>query len=145
MELKGTRTFSAHPQQVWAALHDASILQSCIPGAEEFAWQGDSAVSARVSVGIGPFKGTGTLQAQVTEQVAPTHLKLVMHRQGAHNSADGALVIDLAPDSDAGTIASYSGTAVLGGPIAAIDNPLTRPFIDQALDQFFARLERSLD
>ena len=49
------------------------------------------------------------------------------------------IVVDLAPDG-AGTQLSYSGSADLGGPIALLDNPLTRPLIDQAVDQAFSRL-----
>ena len=141
MENNGTQSFSSSPQAVWDALHNGALLQQCIPGAEEVSWQGDSAVSARVSVGIGPFRGAGTVQAQVAEQQAPSHLKLVFNRQGAHNSAQGALTVDLAPEG-AGTRVTYGASATLGGPIAVLDNPLSRPLVDHAIGEFFSNLKK---
>ena len=140
MQLQGTRKLSASPQAVWAALHNGAVLQNCVPGAEQVMWQGDSAVTALLNVGIGPFKGEGESTAQAAESVVPSHRKLVFNRSGAHNSAEGSLTVDLAPDG-AGTLLSYNCNATIGGMAAALDNRLTRPLLDQQLGKFFERLD----
>ena len=139
MELRGTHTYPASPQAVWDALHNADALKASVPGAEFVDWPESNKVVFKVEVGIGPVKGAGWAEARVVESTAPSHMKLEINRQGDHNKVTGALVVDLAPDGS-GTQVSYNGSAVLGGPIALLDTPLTRPLVDQALDQFFARL-----
>jgi carbon monoxide dehydrogenase subunit G len=143
MEIKGTRKIAASPETVWNALHDSATLQKCIPGAEEITWQDPNTLFARVNLGIGPIKGTYASTAQVAEQQAPSHMKLVFNRRGASASIEGGATIDLASDAG-GTLVTYSATANLGGALAPLDNPLTRPFVDQGLGQFFARLAMSL-
>src|SRR5215470_1856990 len=143
MEIKGSHKFAASPDAVWNALRDPATLQKCIPGAEEISWQDANTLFAKVNVGIGPIKGTYASTAQVAEQQQPSHLKLVFNRKGASASIEGSATIDLAPDGS-GTTVNYSATANLGGAIAALDNPLTRPFVDQGLGQFFSKLDQQL-
>lgn len=143
MELNGTRNLTASPQAVWATLHDSAALQNAIPGAEEVTWQGDSSVVARIKINLGPINSTFGLTAQVVEQSAPTHLKFAINRQGVSSRIQGQLSVDLAPDG-AGTVLTYAGTATLEGPIAIADNPLTRPLVQNAINQFFDNLARQI-
>ncbi len=138
MELRGTRTYPASPQAVWDGLHNPDVLKASIPGAKFVACDPD-AYGIELEVGIGPVKGSGWAHLKIVESSAPHHMKLEINRHGEHNSATGAIVVDLAPDG-AGTQLTYSGSAALGGPVALLDNPLTRPLIDQALEQAFTRL-----
>jgi carbon monoxide dehydrogenase subunit G len=139
MELRGTRAYQASPQAVWDSLHDPEILQASIPGAKYVTWDGPDKLVFQIEVGIGPVKGSGWGELKIVESNAPNHMKLDLNRQGEHNTAKGEIVVDLAPNGG-GTQLSYSGSAVLGGPIAMLDNPLTRPLIEQAVDQAFSRL-----
>lgn len=138
MELTGTHTFAASPDAVWTALHNSEVLKNTIPGVESVAWQGESAVTATVS-GIGPIKGPYSGTVQVAEHTAPNHFKIV--RNG--NSVSGSLTVDLAPNGS-GTLLTYSATGNLGGPLAILDNPLTRPVIDSQIGQFFSRLDSQI-
>jgi len=139
MELRGARTYPASPQAVWDGLHDPEVLKASIPGARYVTWDGSDKLVFQIEVGVGPVKGSGWGELKVVESNAPSHMKLELNRQGEHNTAKGEIVVDLTPDG-AGTRLSYSGSAVLGGPIAMLDNPLTRPLIEQAVDQTFSRL-----
>jgi uncharacterized protein len=138
MELRGTRTYTASPQAVWDSLHNPEVLRASIPGAKTVEWQGNR-VLFEIEVGIGPVKQAGWGELTVVESSAPSHMKLEVNREGAHNSAKGAIIVDLAPEG-AGTQLTYSGTAALGGPIALLDNPVTRPLVERELDQAFSRL-----
>jgi uncharacterized protein len=142
MDLKGTQEFSASPQAVWDALHNSDKLKQAVAGAEEVRWDGNT-LYARANVGLGPVKGTFGAQAQETESNAPSHMKLNVNRQGSTNSVNGVATIDLAPNGS-GTTLTYQVNATLGGPIAALDNPLTRPLVDKALSQFFAGLAQKV-
>jgi carbon monoxide dehydrogenase subunit G len=144
MDLNGTYRFTAaSPQAVWNTLHDSTALQNAIPGAEKVAWQGDSAIAARVKVGLGPISGTFGVQAQVVEETAPNHMKLAINRQGANNSIQGQMTVDLAADGT-GTVLTYQLAATLSGPIAMADNPMTKPLVQKMADQVFANLEKQV-
>lgn len=140
MELKGTHKFTAPPQAVWAALHNGPLLQSCIPAAEQLAWDGESAIHMRIHVNLGPFSGGGGISGQVSENTPPSHMKITFSRQGPNSSATGTITIDLAPDGT-GTQLAYNGTASLGGKAAMLDNPLTRPLVENQLNHVLSRLD----
>jgi len=142
MELKGSQNFSATPQAVWSALHNADVLKQAMSGAEEVRWDGGT-LFVRANVGIGPVKGTYGASAQETESTPPSHMKLSFSRQGASTTINGDATIDLAPNGS-GTTLTYAVNASLGGPIAALDNPVTRPFVDKAVSQFFSSLAQKV-
>lgn len=140
MELNGTHKFAAPPQAVWDALHNGAILKNAIPGADEVAWQGNSAIAFRGSIGAGPVNlGTVAVQAQVVENSAPNHLKIAINR----TSASGTVTIDLAPDG-AGTLLRYVANAQLSGPAAVADNFAMRPVIDGVLNRVFSSLDSQI-
>ncbi len=143
MELKGSHRFTAPPQAVWDALHNSALLQSNIPGAQKVVWNGDNSVYMEMHVGVGPVQGEGEITAQVAEQTAPTHMKLTFHRPGPRTPVSGMLDIDLRADG-AGTLVSYAASATIGGPAAALDNPLSRPLVDGQLNQFLTRLDKQI-
>lgn len=138
MEIKGTHKFAAAPQAVWSALHNPTVLKNALPGVEEVSFEGDSAISARVS-GIGPLKGPYSGTVQVVENSAPNHMKITLNR----SSVSGSMTVDLAPDGT-GTLLTYNAQGNLNGALAMLDNPLTRPLVDGQVGQFFSRLESQI-
>jgi carbon monoxide dehydrogenase subunit G len=143
MDISGTRNLAASRQAVWDALHNPTVLHDSIPGAEEVTWQGNSALTIRANIGVGPLKIAGTGQLQVVEQTPPSHLKMALKKQGAASTVQADVTIDLA-EAGSGTQVTYHATAKLDGPVAIADNPLTRPVVDGLLGQFFNRLEQQL-
>jgi carbon monoxide dehydrogenase subunit G len=139
MELSGTHRFAASRQVVWDALHNSAVLQKCIPGAEEVAWQGESAIRARVRLGLGPINGSYGGQVDVLEHTAPSHLKVALKR----SIIDATATVDLT-DEGTGALATYFGTAVLGGGLSALDNILGRQMAQGALGQFFKNFEQAI-
>ncbi len=139
MELSGTHRFAASRQVVWDALHNSTVLQRSIPGAEEVAWQSESAIRARVHLGIGPINGTYGGQVDVQEHTAPGHLKVALKR----SIIDATAAFDLTDDGS-GTLATYTGTATLSGGLAVLDNAIGRQLAQGALGQFFKNFEQAI-
>lgn len=137
MDLNGTRKLAAPPQKVWDALHNGATLKACIPGAEEVTWQGDSTIMFLGSVPV--INRSVGIEAQVVEQSAPSHMKVSVNKAGS----TGVVTLDLAADG-AGTALTYNASAQLAGPAAMLDNFATRPMIDNALGQFFTKLESQI-
>jgi carbon monoxide dehydrogenase subunit G len=139
MDMRGTQQFSAAPQAVWDALHDAGKLQQCIPGAQQVSWVDATTLAVRAAVDLGPLTGSGEVRAHVQEQTAPNRLAVQLVAEGRRLSATGPLTIDLVADG-AGTVLTYAGNVALGGLAGMLDNPLTRPMVERGVAQFFANL-----
>ncbi|MGO8948074.1 MAG: CoxG family protein [Ktedonobacterales bacterium] len=134
MEIKGTHKFAASPQAVWDALHNSTILQNCLPSGNSAQWQGTEAIAA--TVGIGPIKGS-TL-AKVTQQTAPSHMKIEANGGGVAAS----LTVDLTADG-MGTVANYNAVAE-GGAAAGAGLAIAKPAIDSGINSFFTKLESQI-
>jgi carbon monoxide dehydrogenase subunit G len=139
MEISGTHRFAANRQAVWNALHNSAILTKAVPGAEDVSWQGDSAVAARVNVGVGPISGKFAGQVQVEQQVPGSLIKLSINR----TSVQAEATVNLADDGT-GTLVSYTAHAKLSGAYAVADNPITKQMAQGALGQFFKNFEAQL-
>jgi len=138
MDINGSHRFAAAPQQVWDALHNAAVLQGCIPGAQQVSWQGDSALSITGGISLGPVNRSGTVPVQVGEQRAPSHLKFTISRATVTATA----TVDLAPDGG-GTAVTYNAHADIGGAMGAAA-ALVKPFVEGQLRQFFSCLDSKL-
>jgi carbon monoxide dehydrogenase subunit G len=55
MDMTGERRIAAPREAVWAALSDAQVLRTSIPGCDTLVRQGDDALKATASVKIGPI------------------------------------------------------------------------------------------
>lgn len=131
MDINGTQRFNVSPQQVWAALHDSSTLQGCAPGGATVAWASNNLV---ITGTVPVINKTGTLTVQVSDEQAPSHMRLSVSR--ANVSATGDL--NLAPDGS-GTMLTYTAHADLGGPLAAA-SMMAKPIVESQLKGFFGCL-----
>ena len=140
MDISGTQQFTSSPQAVWDAFHNASVLQSSIPGAQDVSWQGESALTLTISLpSVGPIGGTArAVTAQVVENTPPSHMKLTLNRGPV--SADAT--VDLAPNGS-GTTLTYAAHASLSGPLALFDGA-AKPIVEGQLKQFFANFQKQV-
>lgn len=140
MEIKGSHKFAAPPQAVWDALHNNTILQNAVPGADQVSWDGTNAVTFHGSVGAGPVNlGSVTVTAQVVEQQAPSHLKIGINR----SVANGTVTVDIAPDG-AGSMLTYNANMQLSGALAVADNPIVRNIADGKINDVFKKLDTQI-
>jgi uncharacterized protein len=138
MDINGTYSFTANPQAVWDGLHNSAMVKAAIPGAKEFAWQGDSAINVLVSVGVGPMSREFNGVVPVTEHTPPNHMKIEVHR----DLVDGFVTLDLAPQG-AGTALTYHAKFDLKGPLGPM-GAMAQPLVSGQLNQMFARLNEQI-
>jgi carbon monoxide dehydrogenase subunit G len=136
MDIKGTYKFAAAPQAVWDGLHNSAILKSAIPGVQDIAWQGDSAIQVRASVPV--VNKEANISIPITEHTPPSHLKAEFH--GAQVS--GYAIVDLVPDGT-GTLLSYNADFNVSGPMAAMVT-MAKPMISGQINQVFGRLDAAI-
>src|SRR5579862_7720927 len=100
MDINGTQQFNAAPQQVWAALHDSATLQGCAASGTTIAWASNNLV---VTGTVPIINKTGTITVQVSDEQAPSHMRLTVNRANVNAMAD----FNLAPNGG-GTTLTYT-------------------------------------
>jgi carbon monoxide dehydrogenase subunit G len=137
MELSGSQNFSASPEAVWDALHNASVLQSAAP-VQNVQWS-ESAVTATVQLpNLGPISGTRNVTVNIDQSTAPSQLKFSLVRSVL--SATGTVDITA---NGAGSTLTYMAVATVSGPLSAFEG-MAKPLAQTSLNQFFAKFGESL-
>ncbi|MEM7498982.1 MAG: carbon monoxide dehydrogenase subunit G [Pseudomonadota bacterium] len=144
MEMTGERIIPAPRADVWAALNDPEVLQSCISGCTEFEKTADDAFAATVKQKVGPvsatFKGAVTLTDIVPEE---RYTITGEGKGGAAGFAKGGATVTLedaaAPEGSTGpaTKLSYAANAKVGGKLAQLGSRLIDGFARKMADDFF--------
>jgi carbon monoxide dehydrogenase subunit G len=139
MDFSGRYLIPASPAIVWAALNDAEILKSCIPGCEKMTKTDDTHFDAVATLKIGPVKATFKGNVALENLDPPHRATLKGEGQGGvAGFAKGEAEIVLTPEGD-GTVLTYTAKANIGGKLAQIGQRLIDGAAKQIADDFFGR------
>jgi carbon monoxide dehydrogenase subunit G len=148
MDLKGSYTFQASRQKVFAALLNPAILRASIPGCQDV-WYPDPGV-ARMKVRVaspiplpglqGPYDVTVVIQ----ECREPEALVVQAGRTGRVGGTVQTTTRITLADDPAGSQLTYDAHAELSGPVAFADNPLFHEIIKHSLATFLKNLNTAL-
>ena len=138
MELQGSVTIPAAPEQVWQALNDPEVLRKCIPGCEEVRQISPQEMHARVMLKLGPIRANFVGKVLLTD-VRPL-LGCTLNFEGSGGSAGfakGSSVISLASVAG-GTQVDYTAQASVAGKLGQIGGRLMDASARQMADRFFS-------
>lgn len=144
MELQGSVTIPAAPQQVWQALNDPETLRRCIPGCEEVRQISPQEMHARVMLKLGPVRANFVGKVLLTD-VRPL-LGCTLNFEGSGGSAGfakGHSVISLTAVAE-GTRLDYTAQASVAGKLGQIGGRLMDASARQLADRFFAAFKAQL-
>ncbi len=144
MELLGSVTIPASPQQVWEALNNPEILRQCIPGCEEVQQISPEEMHARVSLRMGPVRARFAGKVKMTD-IRPLQ-GYTLNFEGSGGSAGfakGSSVITLSAIGN-NTQLDYTAQATVAGKLGQIGGRLIDASSKQLADKFFANLKASL-
>lgn len=145
MKLSGTRTIAAPPEQVWAALNDADVLQACIPGCETLEKTSDTSFEAVVKQKVGPVSATFKGAVDLTDMNPPNSYRISGEgKGGAAGFAKGGANVSLAA-VEGGTDLTYDVDAKVGGKIAQLGARLIDGFAKKMADQFFETFQKVVE
>ena len=143
MDISGSYTFDAPPDQVWALLMDPAVISSCIPGCDTFEPTGPNTYRVQLTVAMAAITGTYDGTVTLADQVPPTSYRLVAEGKGRPGFLNGSSDITLRADG-ASTVVDVAGTVQTGGPIARLGQRLIGGVSKMMLDRFFACLQGKL-
>lgn len=138
MNIEGTYTLQAPPENVWHSLTDPQVLLSAIPGIERVE-QIDECTFDVVLQLKAPFKGSYQGRVVLVDQHYPHHYKIEIHGKGHHNNLDGTGSIYLDAQDD-NTIITYKGILAADKPNSPLPPSILKGAFKHIAQQFFATL-----
>ena len=143
MDIEGKYTFQAPIEQVWNALLDPEVLAKSLPGVENMRVVGPDTYEATMHVGVAAVKGTYSGKVAIMDKQAPSQYHLQAEGSGTRGFVKADGTIDLA-QQNGNTIASYKGSAQLGGAIAGVGMRVLPGVAKMMINQFFGAIADEL-
>jgi carbon monoxide dehydrogenase subunit G len=145
MEMQGSRQIAATREVVWAALNDAEVLKSAIPGCQELTGSPEQGFEATVKQKVGPVSATFHGKVQLADVVPLTSYTISGEgKGGAAGFAKGSAAVKLA-DADGGTLLTYDVNAHVGGKLAQLGARLIDGFAKKMADTFFQNFQAAVE
>ena len=143
MKLNGSHKFRANSWQVFSAILNPAVLQSCIPGCHSVEYVDPTCLRANITTPLPGLKGPFGAVIRIAQRQDPNVLVLEVHRKGAGGSIDATSQISIKDEPD-GALLTYDATADLEGPIAIANNPIGQTITKNSLKTFFEKLEKAI-
>lgn len=109
-------------QKIWDTfLNDTNILCSVIPGGQSVEKTGDKTYHVVMKQGLGPFKFTFDMEAEITEMRPPEHAVIAGRGQALGGMGDFTMTmtLDLKDKGDGSMDVSYNVNASVGGKLGS--------------------------
>ena len=123
MKLNGSHKFNANSWQVFNAILNPAVLQSCIPGCNSVEYLDPTRLKANITTPLPGLKGPYGAVIRIAQRQDPNILVLELHRKGTGGSINATSQINITDGPD-GALLTYNTTADLEGPIAIANNPI---------------------
>ena len=149
MTLSGTFVFAGPRQTVWDLLQDPAVLAKALPGAKTLTQTGDGEYHGTMKVSIGPLTAAEfAVVVKLKDRRPPSSFSMDIDGKGAVGFTRGTATVQLADESDGGTLMTYTSDVHIGGRIAAVGQRLmesvSRMMMRQALDALNKELQARL-
>lgn len=145
MNIEGTYTLQASPEQVWQCLKDKELLLQTIPGLVRFAQAEKDTYDIALQIQHAPLVGIYSGQAHITEQLFPYYYHITLTGTGDENSntISGNCGVHLHEQND-NTIITYTGTLTFSKQGARLSPLVVKGAAKLLLQQFFTALTEQL-
>ncbi|HZU70182.1 MAG TPA: SRPBCC domain-containing protein [Ktedonobacteraceae bacterium] len=139
MEIEGTYTLQASPQEVWHSLMDRRTMEQCIPGIERLEALGNHTYAFCIQVKHNPLKGQYTGRVRIIEQDYPASYRFTIEGDGQQNRVDGEWTVQLS-DLNENTVVAYKGSLHFDSMSMLVPVPMAKGIIKVLIQQFFSAL-----
>ncbi len=137
MDMTGEYRIAVPRDVVWAALNDAEVLKTCIPGCEELEKTSDTTMEAKVVQKIGPVKAKFSGAIELVNIKAPASYTIIGEgKGGVAGFAKGSADVVLTEEAD-NTVLSFTAHAQVGGKLAQLGSRLIDSTAKKLANKFF--------
>lgn len=144
MRFGNKRKFKATAEQVFNAILNPSLLQSCVPNCQSVEYLDADHMNVQLTTPLPGLKGPYSVVIQIVKRQTPNLVVLEVHRKGTGGSMDGVCDINVTNEVD-GSLLTYNITADLEGPISIVSNPVGEGIVKGLLNTFFKKLDTALE
>jgi uncharacterized protein len=143
MDIEGTYTLQASPEDVWQSLMDQQVLRRAIPGVEQVELLGEYKYDITLHIRQAPLIGLYHGQVTLTEQHYPYYYNIAIEGEGGPGTVSGEGVVHL-NERDENTVVAYKGNLNIGKLGTLLPPPLVKGTAKLLLQQFFTALAEHL-
>jgi len=139
MDIEGTYTLQASPEDVWHCLLDQQVLRHAIPGVEKLESLGQHEYGITLQIRQPPLIGVYHGRVMLTDQHYPYHYSIAIEGEGRQSTISGHGVIHLSGRGE-NTVVAYKGTVNIGKLGTLLPAPVVKGVARLLLNQFFTSL-----
>ncbi len=144
MEIEGTYTLRATPEEVWDILVDRQTLLHTIPEIKQLERADDYTQTLALHLTYAPLIGTYYGSVHIAEQHYPSHSHILIESvRDTQNTMSGEAILDLQSHEDT-TIVSYKGDISLHKAGTQLQRTVIKGAMKLLIQQFFTALEEQL-
>jgi uncharacterized protein len=143
MDVNGSYTFTASPDEVWKVLTDPVVIAGCLPGCDKLEPIGEDTYSAAMTLAVAAVTGNYTGTVSMLDKKPPHSYRLVVEGSGKPGFVNGEATIELIAEGS-GTMVRVVGQGSVGGVIARVGQRLLGSVSKMMMDRFFGCLKDRL-
>ncbi len=144
MDIEGTYTLQATPEEVWQCLCDRPTLMHTLPEIEQLERVDEFTQSLALRLTYAPLAGTYYGLLHMAERRDPQHYHMVIENvRDTQNTMSGEAIIDL-QNHDSTTIVTYTADVQLSKKGARLQQTVVKGAAKLLIQQFFMSLEEQL-
>lgn len=143
MNIEGTYTLQAEPEEVWRCLLDEHVLRRAMPGVERLEQENSERYSITMHIRQAPLVGLYQGHVTITNQQYPYQYRLSIEGEGKQSKISGEGIILLNRHAE-NTVVSYKGTLNAGTLVTLLPPPLVQGAAKLLIQQFFTALAEHL-
>src|SRR5213595_2505397 len=100
MNIAGTYTLQATPEEIWQCLNSKQALIEAFPGIERLEQADGQGYALSLHIKQAPLMGTYAGQVSITEYQSPYFCRIAISSEGRQNTLKGSGVIHLSRNED---------------------------------------------
>ncbi len=144
MEIEGTYTLHATPEEVWQQLANQQTLLHTIPEIKQLERVDEFTQTVALHLTYAPLVGTYYGSVHIAERHQPNHSHIVIESvRDTQNTMSGEAILDLQSHEDT-TIVTYTGDITLHKAGTQLQRTVIKGAAKLLIQQFFTALEEQL-
>ncbi|HEV8536283.1 MAG TPA: carbon monoxide dehydrogenase subunit G [Candidatus Limnocylindria bacterium] len=144
MRFEGTLDIAAPRYRVWAFLTDPKQVTACAPDLQSLDIADPTHFKVVVRAGVGPIKGTFTMNVEFTDLREPEHAGVLARGQAPGSAVEMRNTMDLEA-KDGRTTMRWASDVNVSGMIAQVGARLMQGAADKITQQVFACIKTKLE
>jgi carbon monoxide dehydrogenase subunit G len=145
MRFEGTLDIDAPRDRVWSFLTDPEQVTTCAPDVQKLEIADPHHFKVVVRAGVGPIKGTFTMNVQFLELDRPKHAAVLARGQAPGSAVEMVSNMDLSEFDENRTVMEWSTDVTVSGMIQQVGARLMQGAADKITQQVFACIKAKLE